>query len=129
MKSITLLLAFATIASSQLKAQVNLLVPVITKNSDGFTQSETGSVTHFEITATDKQISELKKNAENIAKSGSLELVKSETGIYKATLTITAQNHPEYVHKMFLHLGFEYFMFDGKKRPISELPAVLKSLK
>lgn len=124
---LSFLLAFLFLSVASM-AQIRNLSPVIKNSKESFTQTQTVSELHFVIKCSSSDISLIKLKAEEITSSAKLTIKEDPFGTFNCTLTITAQNHVEYVQKMMYHLGFETFIFDGKKRSLNDLPIVLKSI-
>lgn len=93
-----------------------------------FSQNGTQSVTVFKIKCSPTELRSILNKASEISESATLVFSDEVDGVYTGTLTCLLQNHPEYVHKMFFHLGFENFSLDGKTHPLNELPEALKQL-
>jgi len=110
-------------------AQTKTLVAKIENNKTSFTQNPTGSITKFELTATADQIKNLKNQAAEISDKMQFVATLKAEGVYSCVLTITHQNHAEYVHKMFVYLGIKEITIDGKNKSVDDLSEVLKSLK
>lgn len=110
-------------------AQSKTLVAKIDNNKTSFTQNATGSITTFELNATADQIKNIKNQAAEISDKMQFAATLKNDGVYSCVLTITHQNHAEYVHKMFVYLGIKEIKVDGKTKPVDELAEVLKNLK
>ncbi len=122
---------FLVVASIASMAQSKSLVAKIDNNKASFSQTADGSVTKFQITATAEQIKNLKDQAANLSDKMQFKALSSVTDklVYECVLTITHQNHAEYVHKMFVYLGITQIKVDGVVKPVDDLATVLNNLK
>jgi hypothetical protein len=122
--------ALFVVASLTSIAQSKSLVAKIDNNKASFSQTADGSTTKFQLSATADQIKSLKNQAATLSDRIQLavEAGKEKTN-YNCVLTITHQNHAEYVHKMFVYLGINEIKIDGVVKPVADLSDALKNLK
>lgn len=122
---------FLVVASIASIAQSKSLVAKIDNNKASFSQTAEGSVTKFQITATAEQIKNLKNQAATLSDKMQFAAVSStsDKSVYECVLTITHQNHAEYVHKMFVYLGITQIKVDGVVKSVDDIASVLNNLK
>lgn len=101
---------------------------IITKEKGNFTQTEKSSKTIFKLSATEAELKRMKEQVSDLKDRLIFSAKPAGRGLYDCVLTVTDQAFPEYVHKMFLTMGIQSLVVDGKETPISELPAILKSM-
>ena len=125
----TLITLFFALLTVTIFAQGKQITAKFKNEKTSFQQTTDGSVTKFDLVATEQQISNLKAQASSIPDKMQISITKNTDKTYSCVLTVTHQNHPEYVHKMFVYLGIESFIIDGKEKKLDELVNTLKTLK
>ena len=121
---LTLTVLFMTFSTM---AQGTAAVLTIGDEKGTFVQSNAGSVTRLQVTASEEKIKALKAKISEIPYA-KIEVKKASGDTYQCKLIITKNADPIAVQRVLGHAGFEQFTFKGSVKDGSELPGILVQL-
>ena len=103
--------------------------PIVELSEDAanYTQTETGYVINFELSATATELDEIKLNISNLSDRIKMTTKLLSDNKYEVVYTIDHQNQPEYVYKMMLTSGFKGINYNGQSHELNKIVEILYS--
>jgi len=99
---------------------------ILEDNASNYTQTADGYIVNFTFTANLTEFESIKSKADNMGGIIQFETTFLGNNTYGCTFTITHQNHPEYVHKMLLSVGFSQLEFKSESYNLFKIVEILK---
>ncbi len=123
MKTLSVLFLFVAALSISGIAQTEKLVAIFGDSQNIWTMNEKESVSVFEMKVSEKQMSEIRLNANALGTGLSLEVSPKEGNptTYQFILKVPYVTELSYLHKMFTFFGISAYSVQGIEKPISQL--------